>query len=114
MLEPGVQLFQLTASGDPNPAIQFFWDRRLNRAVLHAIGLPPVPEGRAYQLWFIRDGKPVPSITFKPEPSGHFETEEIPVPTGGSLSAAAVTVEPESGSPQPTTPIVLVGSLQKS
>jgi anti-sigma-K factor RskA len=29
------------------------------------------------------------------------------------LSAAAITVEPEGGSPQPTSPILLVGSLQK-
>ena len=27
LVGPGVQLFQLTASGDPNPAIQLFWDR---------------------------------------------------------------------------------------
>ena len=27
ILEPGVQLFQLTASGDPEPGIQLFWNR---------------------------------------------------------------------------------------
>jgi anti-sigma-K factor RskA len=53
-------------------------------------------------------------VTFKPGPTGHASAERIPVPGGGALSAAAVTVEPESGSPQPTSPIVLVGSLQKS
>jgi anti-sigma-K factor RskA len=114
ILEPGVQLFQLTSSGDPNPAIQLFWDRQRNRAILQGWKLKPLPEGRAYQLWFIKDGKPVPSVTFKPGPTGHASAERIPVPGGGSLSAAAVTVEPESGSPQPTSPIVLVGSLQKS
>jgi len=114
ILEPGVQLFQLTSSGDPNPGIQLFWDRQRNRAILHGFKLKPVPEGRAYQLWFIKDGKPVPSVTFKPESSGRASAEQISVPTGGTLSAAAVTVEPESGSAQPTSPIVLVGSLQKS
>ena len=29
--------------------------------------LKPVPSGQEYQLWFIKDGKPVPSVTFKPE-----------------------------------------------
>jgi anti-sigma-K factor RskA len=114
ILEPGVQLFQLTASGDPTPGIQLFWDRQRNRAILHGFKLKPVPQGRAYQLWFIKDGKPVPSVTFKPGSSGDAKAEQIPVPTDGPLSAAAVTVEPESGSPQPTSPIVLVGSLQKS
>ena len=114
ILEPGVQLFQLTSSGDPSPGIQLFWDRQRNRAVLHGFKLKPVPDGRAYQLWFIKDGKPVPSVTFKPGPSGLARVEQIPVPTDGLLSAAAVTVEPEAGSSQPTSPIVLVGSLTKS
>jgi anti-sigma-K factor RskA len=113
ILEPGVRLFQLTASGDPQPLIQLFWDQRRNVAILHGFQLKGVPQSRAYQLWFIRDGKPVPSITFKPESNGHAKVERIPVPAGGALSAAAITVEPESGSPQPTSPILLVGPLQQ-
>ncbi len=113
LMEPGVELYQLTASGDPQPGIQLFWNRQKNVAIVHGFGLRPVPSGQAYQLWFIEDGKPVPSVTFKPEPSGHAKVEGVTVPTQGELSAAAVTVEPEGGSPQPTSPILLVGSLQK-
>jgi anti-sigma-K factor RskA len=36
------------------------------------------------------------------------------VPSEGRISAAAVTEEPAGGSPQPTTPILLVGTLAKS
>ena len=82
--------------------------------IVHGYRLKPVPAGQAYQLWFIKDGKPVPSVTFKPEADGHAKVEQVPVPEDGSVSAAAVTVEPESGSTQPTSPIVMVGSLQKS
>ncbi len=114
ILEPGVRLYQLTASGDPDPGIQLFWDRQRNLAIVHGFRLKPVSKGHAYQLWFIKDGKPVPSITFKPESTGHVRIERIPVPSDGSLSAAAVTVEPESGSQQPTSPIILVGPLEKS
>jgi anti-sigma-K factor RskA len=114
ILEPGVELYQLTASGDPDPRIQFFWDRERNRASVHGFRLKPLPEGRAYQLWFIKDGKPVPSVTFKPEATGHAKVEQVTVPADGKVSAAAVTVEPENGSPQPTSPILLVGTLQKS
>ncbi len=114
ILEPGVQLFQLTASGDPDPGIQLFWNRQQHRAIVHGYRLKAVPAGQAYQLWFIKDGKPVPSVTFKPEADGHAKVERIPVPADGSVSAAAVTVEPEAGSAQPTSPIVMVGSLQKS
>ena len=114
LLEPGVQLFQLTASGDPEPGIQLFWNRRQQRAIVNGYRLKPVPAGRVYQLWFIKDGRPVPSVTFKPEDDGHATVEQIPVPEGGPLTAAAITVEPEGGSAQPTSAIVLVGSLQKS
>jgi anti-sigma-K factor RskA len=114
ILEPGVQLFQLTASGDPDPLIQLFWDRQRHRAVIHGFKLDSVPEGRAYQLWFIKDGAPVPSVTFKPEPTGHVLVEGIEVPAEGDVSAAALTVEPESGSPQPTSPIRMLGQLKRS
>jgi anti-sigma-K factor RskA len=114
LFEPGVQLFQLSASGDPDPGIQLFWDQRRHRAIVHGFNLKQVPQGRAYQLWFIKDGSPVPSVTFKPEPTGHVRVEKIPVPPDGNVSAAAVTVEPEAGSSQPTTPILMVGPLKRS
>jgi anti-sigma-K factor RskA len=114
IFEPGVKLYQLTASGDPEPGIQLFWDQQRNTAIIHGFRLKPVPGGREYQLWFIKDGKAIPSVTFKPEPTGHARVEKIPVPTGGALSAAAITVEPEGGSPQPTSTPILVGALQKS
>lgn len=114
IFEPGVRMFQLTATGDPDPGIQLFWDTRRHRAILHGFRLRQVPEGRAYQLWFIKDGAPVPSVTFKPEPDGHVKLEQVAVPDDGAVSAAAVTVEPEAGSAQPTSPILLVGELKKS
>jgi anti-sigma-K factor RskA len=114
IFEPGVQMFQLTASGDPDPLIQLFWDRERHRAVLHGVRLDSIPQGRAYQLWFIKDGAPVPSVTFRPQPEGRVLVEQIEVPADGEVTAAALTVEPESGSPQPTSPIRLVGPLKRS
>jgi len=112
LLAPGVQLVQLTKEGDPDPRIQLYWDRVHNTAVLHASKLKPTPPGRTYQLWFIRDGKPVPSVTFDVAPEGDALLREVTVPTGGALSAAAITQEPVGGSQQPTSPILLVGPLK--
>ncbi len=114
IFEPNVELFQLTASGDPNPNIQLFWDKTRKSAILHASDLHQIDPGKTYQLWFIKDGTPVPSVTFKPEPTGHAKVEPLGVPSYGDISAAAVTIEPEGGSKQPTMPIVMVGSLKKS
>lgn len=114
ILEPGTELYQLTAaSGEPGPIVQLFWDRNTNRAVVHSFGVRDLPSGREYQLWFIKDGKPVPSVTFRPEAGGHAKLDRVAVPTDGVLSAAAVTEEPTGGSPQPTSPIYLVGSLER-
>jgi anti-sigma-K factor RskA len=114
VLDPGVRLFQLTSSGDPEPGIQLFWNQQRNQALLNAYRLKPVPAGRAYQLWFIRDGKPVPSVTFTPKSNGAATIGGVTVPSEGKISAAAITVEPAGGSAQPTSPIVLLGPLQKS
>ena len=114
VLSRNVQLAQLTASGDPDPAIQIFWDRARNTALLNAIRLKPTPPGRTYQLWWIRDGKPVPSVTFDVGPDGAGLVRSVTVPSDGELSAAAVTQEPAGGSQQPTSPILLVGPLPKS
>ena len=65
-----MQLFQLTGSGNPDPGLQLFWNRNRNVATVHAFRLKPLAAGRAYQLWFIKDGKPVPSVTFTPEAGG--------------------------------------------
>jgi anti-sigma-K factor RskA len=110
IFEPDVQMFQLTAGGDPDPGMQLFWDRRRHRAILHGFKLRQVPAGRAYQLWFIKDGAPVPSVTFKPEPDGHVKLEQVAVPEDGTVSAAAVTLEPESGRRSPPRPSCSWGS----
>lgn len=114
ILEPGVKLYQLTASGDPEPGVQLFWNQQRKTAIIYGFRLKPVPSGREYQLWFIKDGKPVPSVTFTPAADGHATVEKIPVPEGGALSAAAVTIEPAGGSQQPTTSPIMVAAFQKS
>ncbi len=114
ILEPGVRIYELTSSGDPKPGAQLFVDRARGVAILHAFRLKQAPAGRAYQLWFIKDGKPVPSLTFNADTTGHAMLQQVPFPAGGVISAAAVTEEPATGSLQPTTPILLVAPLPAS
>lgn len=111
LLAPGVELYQLTATGDPVPGVQLFWDRKRNTAIIHSFGVKPLPDDRAYQLWFIQDGKPVPSVTFRPAADGRASVESIAVPPGAGVTAAAVTEEPLGGSPQPTSAIYLLVKL---
>lgn len=73
-------------------------------SVLVAVDLGDAPEDRDYQLWLMRDGKPVPAETF--DAGGGVviveSTQQL-----DDFDGAAVTVEPEGGSEQPTTDPVL-------
>ena len=114
ILAPGVQLYQLTASGNPDPVIQLFWDAARRRAVLSGARLPAVAPGRAYQLWFILDGAPVPSVTFEPDAQGRVVVPAVELPGTAAPTAAAITEEPAGGSAQPTTPIILLTTFRQS
>src|ERR1041385_6301169 len=78
------------------------------RAILVANKLPGVPQGKAYQLWFIVGNKPpLPGKTFAPDSSGKGTLQEqmaLESPT------FAITLEPAGGSTTPTSPIYLRSS----
>jgi anti-sigma-K factor RskA len=73
--------------------------------------LPPLAPGKVYQAWTLaRGAKAVaPSVTFTPSQSG---LTLVPIPeVAGSLTAVAVSVEPQGGSRQPTTKPAFVQPL---
>jgi anti-sigma-K factor RskA len=86
-----------------------YWDVQGNRWVVTAI-LPPAPEGKVYQLWFVTSQAKISAGLIHPDGSGHaFATLQFPLDIG-PLAAAAITLEPEGGSQQPTTAIYLLGT----
>lgn len=90
----------------PNARAMLAYDKN-GRAILMAKGLPPAPEGKAYQLWFITGGRPMPGKVFSTDASGVGTlTDQIPAE---ALNAAvfAITMEPESGVTAPTGAIYL-------
>ena len=114
ILEPGIELSVLNSTGNAEPKIQFFINRQRRVAMVHAFNLSAAEAGKVYQLWFIQDGKPVPSVTFSAESDGHAMVENIAMPAGGGITHAAVTLEPTGGSPAPTTPVILLGEVKSS
>lgn len=73
-------------------------------SVLVAVDLGAAPRGRDYQLWLIEDGVPVPDVTF--DVTGSVVVVESKFDLS-DYEGAAITVEPEGGSQQPTTDPVL-------
>jgi anti-sigma-K factor RskA len=96
------------------PSARVFWNHTRNVFIVTAFNLPPVPAGKTYQLWAIRNGKPPLSMgTFALNASGR-ATAIVPVPQnitdGGFIDDCALTVEPAGGSAQPTETPRLMGA----
>jgi hypothetical protein len=81
-----------------------------SRGVLLIAGnLPRVPQGRTYELWVIpKGGNPRPAGLFNSDPSGNAVYLSSGAVDLANTGAIAVSVEPEAGSPQPTTTPLLV------
>ncbi len=75
-------------------------------------GLTPVPEGKSYELWAIRDKRPPEAaglVIVNADRGAAVIVPSLESPT--EVTAFAVSVEPRGGSPSPTGPIVLVGAV---
>jgi anti-sigma-K factor RskA len=84
------------------------YSRQLDRSALTVTGLPPVPSGKTYQLWYI-GSQGARSAGFLEATDGRGSAVlEGQIDGAGQVG---VTVEPAGGSPAPTTDPVLVMSL---
>jgi anti-sigma-K factor RskA len=95
-----------------HPSATAIFSPSQQRMTLMASNLPPVPPGKAYELWVIPpQGAPVNAGVFKPDAHGNGMMLDHPMPIGVEPKTFALTVEPEAGSDKPTSPIVLAGTM---
>jgi anti-sigma-K factor RskA len=86
------------------------YSRQLGKAAIDVTGLPPAPDGKTYQLWYVGpDQVAHPAGLLDADADGHGSL----LLQGDANAAAAVgmTVEPAGGSAQPTTDPVVVIAL---
>ena len=105
---PGARVSELSGV-DPGQiaTAKLAYDRN-GRAILMASKLPSVPQGKAYQLWFIVGNKPpMPGKTFVPDSAGNAVLKDELPREAIDANVFAITVEPERGSNAPTSPIYL-------
>jgi anti-sigma-K factor RskA len=105
----GPQMVELGGAGTEQGARAELVTLEGNRAVLVVEDMPPVPEGKTYQIWVIEGDVPKSSGLFKPKQESVAAVVEHPVDGGDVI---AVTVEPEGGSPQPTTDPMLAAEVR--
>jgi anti-sigma-K factor RskA len=104
----------IMAGLDPAPGARgrVVWNAATREAVLLASGLAKPPAGQAYEIWVIGESKrPVPAGMFQPAPDGTVVVSLPRVEDIARPATFAITVEPEAGSPAPTSPIVLAGAV---
>lgn len=81
----------------------------VGRAVLEADDMPAPPKGKVYELWLQVDGAMVPAGLL--DAAG--DQEFVLTGDASEATAAGITIEPDGGSPQPTTtPIALFDLTQ--
>lgn len=95
----------------PNARGQLYADPSAARAVLFVSKLKPLPPGRVYQVWLIKDKTPVGVGTLTVDAQGNGQTLLDAQAAIGSYQIAALTEEPEGGSSSPTTDVLMAGQF---
>ena len=114
LVDPASVKIALASPDSQTPQLEAKWHSRLG-IVLTGQKIAAPSGNRVLQLWLIpkaAGGKPVPSLTVRPDAEGKFVLL-VSSPPGilAQTKALAITEEPEGGSAQPTLPIRWVGGV---
>ncbi len=94
----------------PQARARVLWSPESREAVLVVVGLPPAPEGKAYEVWVI-EKTPVAAGVFRVDTDGKATFRLPVVDETARVKTFAVTLEPAAGVPAPTGPMVLAGNV---
>jgi type II secretory pathway pseudopilin PulG len=107
---PGARMMELAGTKlVPQAHAMLAYDTN-GRAILMAKDLPPAPTGKAYQLWFIAGGKPMPGKVFTTDASGSGALKDQIPPEARNAGVFAITLEPENGVQSPTGEMYLTSA----
>lgn len=115
--EPPTAVEQVLAADDRTRIVREFPDgsradvvvsRSEGRAVILTEDMAPPPEGKVYELWFqTSEGEFVPAGLMPEQPDATVLLEG----DASEATAVGITVEPDGGSPEPTTPPIALFEL---
>ena len=106
---PDAVVATLDATGDgQSGTVQIVWSDDQNQVAVIASDLGDPGEGMAYALWFLLEDGVAPAGLFSPDDGAVTAVLDVDdVDTTGW----GITIEPETGSEQPTTPVLFAGNL---
>ena len=109
-----MQMVAMGGMDDTSRYGKIIWDPERKVAILQ-VSLPPEPDGMSYQLWVIRDNKPMDAGVFQVSNQvggdGLYRIEQLVETDKNHINAFAVTMEPKGGMPQPTGKMYLMGEI---
>jgi len=105
---PGARVSELRGIDQGTGATAKLAYDRNGHAILMASRLPDLPQGKAYQLWFIVPNKPpFPGKTFAPDSNREIVLKDQMPGEANGAQLFAITVEPAGGVKAPTGPMYL-------
>lgn len=107
---PDVAVMKLAPATPRAPSGMMFWDQSRGEWTLVAHNLRMPDAGHGYQLWLVTPRAKISGGMFIPDVHGDAMMRMRYPLSRDSLAALAVTEEPRSGSPQPTTAPLMVAS----
>ena len=95
----------------PQSFATVYWNPNTKQVMLDVNNLPMPPSDKQYQLWALKDGKPIDAGIFEMKPGTDGDMHMMPV-TITDADAFAVTLEKKGGSPTPTlTQLYVMGKI---
>ena len=95
----------------PQSFATVYWNPNTKQVMLNVDNLPMPPSDKQYQLWALKDGKPIDAGVFDMKPGAGGDMHMMPV-TIPDADAFAVTLEKKGGSPTPTlTQLYVMGNI---
>lgn len=109
---PGAKMTELSGTEQATGATAKIAFDKTGHAMLMASGLPPAPQGKEYQLWFIVGNKPpMPGKSFAPDKTGQGTLIDQVPHEAMEAAVFAITLEPAGGLPAPTGEIYMRSGL---
>lgn len=108
--QPGMQFVDLNGVEPNRQAFgKVVIDPKRGTGVVYMYRLPKTPQGKAYQLWVVREGKPTSVGLFTVAEDGSAVLNLKTLPDPSTIASFEVTIEPEGGASQPTGMMYLTG-----
>ncbi|TYP92575.1 Anti-sigma-K factor RskA [Fodinibius salinus] len=98
---------------NPNGYGKVIWNASKQQALLQVSNLPTEASDKDYQLWLIKNNKPVSAGVFSVgnQNDAFFKIEQMAEADKQSTNAFAITLEPKGGVSQPTGDVYLLGNV---